>query len=241
LLPLKDLNRSSTTPHVNRLLLVTNTIVFLVYFLSSLNILFGQSFAGAMEQSFVMVPGEIVNGQHLYTLFTAMFMHADPLHLLGNMLFLYVFGNNVEDIFGHVGYLVFYLFSGLAASFAHILSILYAPVLSSLFGVPMSADLAVGVVGASGAISGVLGAYLVLFPNAKVIALVFYLILPVPAVVFLGGWFVLQWFLAVFDLSGGVAYFAHIGGFIVGVVVALTIGLRLKKARQARLRLQRGY
>ncbi|NWG11177.1 rhomboid family intramembrane serine protease [Candidatus Bathyarchaeota archaeon] len=188
-----------------------------------------------------MVPGEILSGRQLYTLFTSMFMHADPLHLLGNMLFLYVFGDNVEDVFGHVGYILFYFVSGLAASFAHILSVLYAPVLSSLIGVPMSADLMIGVVGASGAISGVLGAYLVLFPNAKVIALVFYLILPIPAVIFLGAWFVLQWLLVVLDMSGGVAYFAHIGGFIVGMVLALVIGLRLKKAREARLRVQRGY
>jgi membrane associated rhomboid family serine protease len=114
-------------------------------------------------------------------------------------------------------------------------------VLSSLFGVPLSSDLTVGVIGASGAISGVLGAYLVLFPKAKIIALVFYLILPIPAVVFLGGWFLLQWILVVLDMSGGVAYFAHIGGFVIGMLLALVLGVRRKKTRESRLRVQRGY
>lgn len=241
MLPLKDLNRSSTTPHVNRLILITNIIIFTVYFLSSLNIFLNSQFAGQIEQNFVMVPDEIVHGRQLYTLFTSMFMHANWLHLLGNMLFLYVFGDNVEDIFGHVGYVIFYLISGLAASFAYIVSILYAPFIGDLIGISMSSDLTVGVLGASGAISGVLGAYLVLYPKAKVIALVFYFILPVPAIIFLGGWFLLQLVYAFFDLSGGVAYFAHIGGFIAGMVLAFVFGLRRKKAREARLRVQRGY
>lgn len=233
MLPLKDLNRSLTTAHVNRLILITNIIVFTVYFLSSLNILLNQSFAGAMEWSFVMVPEEILRGQQLYTLFTSMFMHASWFHLLGNMLFLWVFGDNIEDIFGHVGYIIFYVVSGLVASFTHIASVLYAPELGSLIGLPLSSDLTIGVVGASGAISGVLGAYLVLFPKAKIIALVFYLILPVPAIVFLGAWFLLQWIYVFLDLSGGVAYFAHIGGFVTGMVLALVIGLRRKKGRVA--------
>jgi membrane associated rhomboid family serine protease len=241
-LPLKDLNRSLTTPHVNRLIIVTNVIVFTVYFLASVNVFLDQSFAESMIGNsspglFVMYPIDIVNGQRLYTLFTSMFMHASWLHLLGNMLFLWVFGDNIEDIFGHVGYVLFYLFSGLAAAFTHILSVLYAPALSNLLGVPMTSDLYVGVVGASGAISGVLGAYLVLFPKAKVIALVFYLILPVPAVIFLGGWFLLQLIYVFLDLSGGVAYFAHIGGFVVGMVLASLIGLRRKKAREIKSRI----
>jgi membrane associated rhomboid family serine protease len=246
LLPLKDLNRSSTTPHVNRILLITNIIIFTVYFLSSLNII-NQQIAylmGGTEHTpgdFVMVPNDIIHGQRVFTLFTSMFMHASWLHLLGNMLFLYVFGDNVEDIFGHVGYIIFYLVAGLAAAFAYILSILYAPVVGGLIGIPMSSDLMVGVLGASGAISGVLGAYLVLYPKAKIIALVFYFILPVPAIIFLGGWFLLQWVFAFFDLSGGVAYFAHIGGFIAGMVLAFVFGLRRKKLREARLSVQRGY
>jgi len=190
-----------------------------------------------------MIPNGIVNGQRLYTLFTSMFMH-DPsgffaglVHLFSNMLFLYIFGDNVEDIFGHAGYLVFYIFSGLVASLAHIMSLFFAPFIGNLIGVPGTLDLTVGVVGASGAISGVLGAYIVLYPKAKIIALVFYFILPVPAIVFLGFWFIMQWFYGFFDMSGGVAYWAHIGGFIAGMILALIFGLKRKKVREAHLRL----
>ncbi|MGQ9507146.1 MAG: rhomboid family intramembrane serine protease [Candidatus Bathycorpusculaceae bacterium] len=190
-----------------------------------------------MEQKFVMIPNEIIHGQRLYTLFTSMFMHAGWLHLLGNMLFLYVFGDNIEDVFGHVGYIGFYLLSGVAAAFTHILSILYAPIISDLTGILLPYSLTEGVVGASGAISGVLGAYFVLFPRAKILTLVFYVILPLPAFVFLGFWFVLQWFYGIFDVAGGVAYWAHIGGFLAGMFLALVFGLKRKKVREVRFRL----
>ncbi len=228
MLPLKDINKSLTTPHVNRLILVANIIIFTVYWLSSQNIFWSSQFANEIEQRFVMIPEQIIHGQQLYTLFTSMFMHAGWLHLLGNMLFLYVFGDNIEDAFGHVGYLVFYIISGLVATLAYIVSILLVPAIG---------DLAAGLVGASGAISGVLGAYIVLYPKAKIVALVFYVILPVPAIVFLGFWFIMQWFYGFFDMSGGVAYWAHIGGFIAGMILALVFGLKRKKAREARLRL----
>ena len=243
MLPLKDLNKSQTTPHVNRILILVNVIVFMVYWLSRANIFLDVAFAYNFEQNFTMVPEEIVNGQRLYTLFTSMFMH-DPsslyggvIHLFGNMLFLYIFGDNVEDIFGHVGYLVFYIVSGLIAAFTHIVSLFFAPFIGSLVGIPNSLNLTIGVVGASGAISGVLGAYIVLYPKARIIALVFYLIIPVPAIIFLGVWFVLQFFYGFFDISGGVAYWAHIGGFVAGMVLALVFGLKRKRARDARHRL----
>ena len=228
MLPLKDINKSLTTPHVNRLILVANIIIFTVYWLSSQNIFWSSQFANEMEQRFVMIPEQIIHGQQLYTLFTSMFMHAGWLHLLGNMLFLYVFGDNIEDAFGHVGYLVFYIISGLVAALAYIVSILLVPAIG---------DLAAGLVGASGAISGVLGAYIVLYPKTRIISLVFYVILPVPAIIFLGVWFILQWFYGFFDMSGGVAYWAHIGGFIAGMILASTFGLKRKKARESRLRL----
>jgi len=208
-----------------------------VYWLSSENIFLSGQFASEIEQKFVMIPNEIIHGQQLYTLYTSMFMHGGWLHLLGNMLFLYIFGDNVEDVFGHGGYFVFYVISGLVATFTHIMSILFAPFLSNLIGIPYSSDLTVGVVGASGAISGILGAYLVLYPKAKIITIVFYFILPVPAIIFLGFWFLMQWFYGFFDLSGGVAYWAHIGGFTAGMILALIFGLRRKKARDKRLRL----
>jgi membrane associated rhomboid family serine protease len=227
-LPLKDINKSLTTPHINRLIIIANIIIFTVYWLSSQNIFWSSQFANEIEQRFVMIPEQIIHGQQLYTLFTSMFMHAGWLHLLGNMLFLYVFGDNIEDAFGHVGYIVFYIISGLVATLAYIVSILLVPAIG---------DLAAGLVGASGAISGVLGAYIVLYPKARIIALVFYVILPVPAIVFLGFWFIMQWFYGFFDMSGGVAYWAHIGGFIAGMILALAFGLKRKKAREARLRL----
>ncbi|MDH7477469.1 MAG: rhomboid family intramembrane serine protease [Candidatus Bathyarchaeota archaeon] len=237
MLPLKDINRSLTAPHVNRLILIANIIIFTVYWLSSSNLLLNSQFASEMEQEFVMFPDEIVHGQRLYTLFTSMFMHAGWLHLLGNMLFLYVFGDNVEDVFGHMGYIGFYLLSGVAAAFTHILSLIYAPLISDLTGIPIFSDLNAGVVGASGAISGVLGAYFVLYPRAKILTLVFYVIVPLPAFVFLGVWFLLQWFYGFFDIAGGVAYWAHIGGFVAGMLLALAFGLRRKKVREARFRL----
>ncbi len=231
MLPLKDLNRSSITPHVNRLLLAANIMIFIVYWSSRLNILFGSPLAGAMDKEFTMIPGEIVHGQRLYTLFTSMFMHdtsylvAGLVHLFGNMLYLYIFGDNVEDAFGHLSYLLFYGVCGVAADFVHIMSL------------SNPEDFYVGVLGASGAISGVLGAYLILYPTAKILTLVSYFILPVPAIIFLGVWFLMQWFYGFFDISGGVAYWAHIGGFVAGMILALIFGLRRKKARDARLRL----
>jgi len=236
-LPLKDINKSLTTPHINRLIIIANIIIFAVYWLSSQNIFLSGQFTNEIEQKFVMVPNDIIHGRLLYTLFTSMFMHAGWFHLLGNMLFLYVFGDNIEDAFGHAGYLVFYIISGLVASLAHIGSIFFAPFIGSLVGISNTLDLTAGVVGASGAISGVLGAYIVLYPKAKIVALVFYFILPVPAIVFLGFWFIMQWFYGFFDISGGVAYWAHIGGFIAGMILALVFGLKRKKVREARLRL----
>lgn len=241
MLPLKDLNRSLTTPHVNRLLIIANVIVFVVYWLSRASVLLNPTFAGNLLQNFSMVPAEIINGERLFTLFTSMFMH-DPssligglLHLFGNMLYLYIFGDNIEDVFGHAGYVVFYLISGLVASLVFILSLFFVPFIGGLVGTPTSVDFTIGVVGASGAISGVLGAYLILYPKSKIISIVFYFILPVPAVIFLGFWFIMQWFLSFLDVSGGVAYWAHIGGFIAGMVLALAFGLKRKRAREKRL------
>jgi membrane associated rhomboid family serine protease len=222
---------------VNRLLLITNIILFAVYWLSTQNIFLDTRFANEIDQKFIMIPNDIIHGQQLYTLVTSMFMHASWLHLLGNMLFLYVFGGNVEDVFGHAGYLIFYLVSGVLASLAYIMSIFFAPLIGNLIGVSQIPDLTTGVVGASGAISGVLGAYIVLYPKARIISIVFFFIFPVPAIIFLGFWFIMQWIYGFFDISGGVAYWAHIGGFVVGMIVAVIFGLKRKRAKEARLRL----
>ncbi|MEM3640324.1 MAG: rhomboid family intramembrane serine protease [Candidatus Bathyarchaeia archaeon] len=230
--PIKDLNRPSTAPHINRLLITANFIIFLVFWLSAENIFLGSRFAIDMEEKFVMFPSNIVNGKNLYTLFTSMFMHAGWLHLLGNMLYLYIFGDNIEDVFGHVGYLIFYIVCGLTADFAHIISLRYTQ------------GFDIGVVGASGAIAGVLGAYIVLYPKAKILTLIFYgwpIIVPIPALIFLGLWFLMQWFLGVFDItimedSSGVAYWAHVGGFVAGLVLASIFGLKRKKTKETRSR-----
>jgi len=221
LFPIRDSNKALTTPHVNRMLIMVNVIVFLVWWLSVFGLI-GPRFAVDIEERFSMTPYYIVRGQQLYTLLTSMFLHAGWLHLLGNMLFLYVFGDNIEDVFGHVSYLVFYIVCGLAASFMYILS------LESLS--PFES-----VIGASGAISGVLGAYLVLYPKARVLTLVFPLIVPIPAIIFLGFWFLMQWFYAIFLGEGMIAYWAHIGGFIAGMILALIFGLKRKRTRDARL------
>ena len=237
MLPLKDLNKTFSTPHINRLLLITNIVIFTVYFLSTENIIFDIKFTGFFDTNFVMTPAEMLNGQKLFTLVTSMFMHATWVHLLGNMLYLFVFGDNVEDVFGHTGYLAFYLVCGLAATFTHILSILYAPTIYSWTGLTLSSNLTEGLIGASGAISGVLGAYLVLYPKAYILTIVLVVILPIPAILFLGFWFILQWLYIFLNMASGVAYFAHIGGFITGTALALAVGLKRKKALQERRRL----
>jgi len=243
LFPLRDLTRSLRTPHVNRLILTANIVVFIVFWLANFNIILDVKFAEDMNQNFTMYPYQITNGQRLYTLITSMFMH-DPsglmeglFHLLGNMLYLYIFGDNVEDTFGHAGYLIFYLVCGITAALSHIMSIFFAPTIGNIIGIPSSSDLMTGVVGASGAISGVLGAYLVLYPKSRILTLVFFgwpIVVPIPAVMFLGFWFIMQWFYGFFDISGGVAYWAHIGGFIAGMILALIFGRRMKKTRDAK-------
>jgi membrane associated rhomboid family serine protease len=149
---------------------------------------------------------------------TSMFLHGGWLHLLGNLLYLWIFGNNVEDRLGHVPFALFYLVGGVAAVAAQV-------AIDPTSTIPM--------IGASGAIAATLGAYLVFFPGARVVTLVFlgffYQLIQVPAIVVLGFWFVLQLIDGIGSLgldaaTGGVAFFAHIGGFVAGVVVALLVG-----------------
>ncbi len=142
------------------------------------------------------------------TLLTAMFLHAGWMHLIGNMLYLWIFGDNIEDAMGHARFIVFYLLCGLAASAAHVVA---------------NPNSAVPTIGASGAIAGVLGAYLLLHPKTRVLVLLFFRIpLRLPAYVVLGGWIALQLFSALGEKSGdggGVAWWAHIGGFAAGLVL----------------------
>ena len=225
--PLRDANKALTTPHVNRMLILVNVVVSVVMLLSNFGFI-DSSFAMDIQRRFAMTPDHIIRGEELYTLFTSMFLHDGLLHLFGNMLYLYVFGDNIEDVFGHVSYLVFYIFSGLTASFAYIISITDP----QLYTTP--------VVGASGAIAGVLGAYLILYPKARILTLIIAgwpIIVPVPAIFFLGFWFLMQWLEVSFGAVGNVAWWAHIGGFIAGLSLALIFGLKRKRAQEARFRL----
>jgi membrane associated rhomboid family serine protease len=226
LIPLRDENRSQTVPHITRILLIVNIIVFFVVLIPDflegnfLPALFGSSASlDEVVLNYGMVPYYVLHGQWLYTIFTSMFLHADLIHLGGNMLFLYVFGDNVEDVFGHGRYLVFYFISGIAASAAFIWAQLLSEDVMALFTVT---------IGASGAIAGVLGAYMMLYPKARILTLVFIgfiFIVPIPAVFFLGLWFVYQILYGMLTLgveaATGIAYWAHIGGFVVGIFFGL--------------------
>jgi len=232
LIPLRDENRSQTTPHVTRILIIVNIIVFFMTFLPEflgpnwLLILLGFSDSVPLDEavlsfinSYELTPYYVLHGQRLYTLFTSMFLHADLWHIGGNMLFLYVFGDNVEDAFGHGRYLVFYFISGIAASVAFIWAQLSVGTPQALFA---------GAIGASGAIAGVLGAYLILYPKARILTLMltgWIFIVPIPAVFFLGFWFVYQLLYGMLTLGieavTGIAYWAHIGGFVMGIFFGL--------------------
>lgn len=158
------------------------------------------------------------------TLFSSIFMHGGWLHLAGNMLFLWIFGDNVEHRVGHIPYLIFYLAAGVIASFAQIM---------------IDTDSIIPTLGASGAISGVLGAYLVMFPTNRVTVFIFRFLMPVPAIVAIGMWAVLQFIngfgaIAVTEQTGGVAYMAHIGGFVAGVVAGLLFRMVFNEPRHPR-------
>ncbi len=198
-----DDSRSRTTPIVNYVLILINVLVFIVELIEG----------DAFIVRWAFVPGRFMANPaaDVVTVFSSMFMHAGLLHIGGNMLYLWVFGNNVEDRFGHVAFLLFYLVCGVAATMAQ----LYFSVGSDVPNL-----------GASGAIAGVLGAYLLMFPLRRVTVLLVRFIVPLPAVIVLGFWFVLQFYsgvgsIAVSSESGGVAYMAHVGGFVAGFFMAI--------------------
>jgi membrane associated rhomboid family serine protease len=207
MLPLRDSNRSHNTPIVTWVIIAANILVFLYELTLSQNDL--QLFT----QSFALIPARFET-EPLYfaiTLFSSMFMHAGWFHLLSNMWILFIFGDNIEDRMGPVQFLIFYVISGLAAG---------------LLQVIVSPGSQIPIVGASGAIAGVLGGYIFLYPNAKVDTLVtlgyFIRVIEVSAVFFLGIWFVTQLFSGIASIGatgGGVAWWAHIGGFLMGFAI----------------------
>ena len=206
--PIRDHNPSGRVPYVTYSLIAINVIVFLSYAMK----LNDHRAIAAIFDTFALVPAEVASGEEYFTIITSMFMHGGWMHLIGNMLFLWIFGDNVEDIMGHVGFLFFYLVCGFMAVAAHVAA--------------AGTDSMVPLVGASGAIAGVMGGYLLLFPKAEVDILVIFIIIfrlfTLPAWIVLMAWFGFQLFYT-FTTSadgGGVAYLAHVGGFIGGVAGA---------------------
>ncbi len=219
MLPLRDINPSETRPIVTKSLIVLNVAIFFLTF-------FREDYPLIVDQ-WGFKPIYLFTGERLETLITSMFLHGDLHHLLGNMLFLWIFGDNVEDALGHLNYLAFYISSGIAAAITQ----------SLVPGNPY-----IPMIGASGAISGVLGMYIIFFPFARIVTAVFYffiMIYEIPAIHYIWFWFVIQFLygmVSIFRPAGfGVAYWAHIGGFVFGVV----LGLLLKNIGRVRLRTER--
>ncbi|HYB38717.1 MAG TPA: rhomboid family intramembrane serine protease [Mycobacterium sp.] len=228
MIPLSDGIAARRFPLVNVALIAANFAVFLFYELPDPDAaILHASFYPCSVESACSTPEPWGIGW-----ITAMFLHAGWGHILGNMLFLAIFGKNVEDAFGRLGYLVFYFAGGFFATMAQ-------TAMTVLFGA--ASDAQIPTLGASGAIAAVLGTYFVLYPNSRVLTLVLWFPIGIPAWFFLGGWFLYQFFESNYALvhaktgGSGVAFFAHVGGFVFGAVVAgvliRTGRIRVRKAR----------
>jgi membrane associated rhomboid family serine protease len=209
MIPLRDVIPSRTFPFFTVTFIVLNSIAFL----------FELSLPERTLEQFIFVYGVVPARLNLVSVFTSMFLHGGWAHFLGNMLFLWIFGDNVEDRLGHARFVVFYLLCGAAAVVAHVY---------------MNPASMVPTIGASGAIAGVMGAYFVLYPHSRVLALVplfiVFEVIEVPAILFLGIWFLMQFFYGVGSLgggtgveAGGVAFWAHIAGFLAGMAGVLVL------------------
>ena len=201
-IPLKDENPTQRFPVITVVLITLNILVFLYQIFSPQGLQYSIYRMGAIpyEITHLTTITSLPRISPPLTLLTSLFLHGSFLHLFGNMLYLWIFGNNIEDFLGRFRFILFYFLSGLGAGLVHIL---FHP--SSK--IPM--------IGASGAIAGVLGAYFLLYPGARVITIIFIWILPIPAFLILGLWFVAQ--VMNIGIGGGVAWFAHIGGFLIGL------------------------
>jgi len=215
MIPLRDANPTYRFPIVNYGLIGVNVLAFLFELSLEPEVL------DRFIRTFGVVPARLTSAMEMYNVdvilfispFTSMFLHGGFMHLIGNMWFLHIFGDNVEDRLGHTRYIIFYTFSGLAAAFTQV-------IINPSSQIPM--------VGASGAIAGIMGAYVFLFPHAKVLTLVpiffFMQVTVLPAYIFLGFWFLMQMVSGMMSLgiasdAGGVAWWAHIGGFACGAVL----------------------
>lgn len=227
-IPLRDENPTQTIPLVTIAIILVNILVFLYELAlgSDLNSFINSYalFPGRFTQSLSASP---LTFTAFLPIFSSMFMHGGFIHIIGNMLYFWIFGNNIEDVLGHMKFFFFYLICGVGAALAHILS---AP------------DSALPTLGASGAIAGVLAAYLLLFPRARVLTLIpiffFIELAELPAFLIIGLWFVLQLANGVASITsqpvsagvGGVAWFAHIGGFLTGLLLILVLRKRRKRS-----------
>ncbi|MBI5050315.1 MAG: rhomboid family intramembrane serine protease [Nitrospirae bacterium] len=211
MIPFKDDNPTTIFPFATIGLIAANAMVFILQVTSPVNPREITLAYGAIPN--YLLKFDAVQPIHPFlTLFTSMFMHGGLFHLGGNMLYLWIFGNNIEDRLGHIKFVIFYILGGIVAAYSH-------AVASPSSMLPM--------VGASGAVSGILGAYVLLFPRAKVYTLVFFgffaRVITLPAVFVIGFWIVLQFINGILSRGlvnqGGVAWFAHIGGFVFGILL----------------------
>ncbi len=216
--PLRDSQPSGSVPFITYLIIAANLLVFLV------EVALGDQGLNEFLKTFGLVPAlffQQFGAYEIFTLFSCMFLHAGWMHLISNMWALFIFGDNIEDKLGHMGYVFFYLFCGVCAG------------LTQVF---MSSASMIPTVGASGAIAGVLGGYIVSYPTARVLTAIpiFFIIrlIEVPAAVYLGFWFFSQCFTGFASIArdtaeeGGVAWWAHVGGFIAGVVLVKLMSFR---------------
>ena len=211
MIPIRDAIRSKHFPAVNVIIIGLNLIVFLWELIQGPNLEEAFFFFGLVpiRYSNPELSTHFTTFQQFLPFLTSMFLHGGFLHILGNMWFLYIFGDNIEDRLGHIRYLIFYIFCGVAAGLVHLLT---------------NWDSKIPTIGASGAISGVMGAYLLLYPRARILTLIpiffFFQFFELPAFIFLGYWLFLQLFSASLTPSnvGGIAFWAHIGGFISGLI-----------------------
>jgi membrane associated rhomboid family serine protease len=211
-IPLKDLNPRRSYPIVNTTLILVNVLVF--FYQYTLPPYAFKTFMIANATVPARFPawlsGHAPFEAAFLPLLTSMFLHSGIAHIAGNMLFLWIFGDNVEDFYGHFTYLLFYLVCGIGSGLLHVL---------------FNLNSAVPALGASGAISGVMGAYALLYPRSRILTLVFIFLVPIPAVIILGYWFILQFLSGISSLavgagaSGGVAWWAHVGGFLLGMLI----------------------
>lgn len=230
MIPLRDRNPSGTFPVVTVILIVINVVMFIYelglgYGLDRFFMTWG--LVPLKVSHFFDIP-EITVGDAFVPFFTSMFLHAGWLHVIGNMWYLWIFGDNVEDRVGHIRFFLFYILCGLGAAVTHVL-------FNSSSGIP--------VVGASGAVAGVLGAYLLCYPRARILTLVpifiFLTTIEIPAYFFLAFWFLMQFLSGAMSIAarvgdaGGVAWWAHVGGFIVGILMIRRMR-RSPRSRQTR-------